>query len=438
MPKRARGLTAVGVQKAKVGKYCDGSGLWLTVRAPDAKYWSFRFKPPGGKLREMGLGAACGPRAVSLAEARRKARDLFDDLHRNGLDPLAIKTGSRAAKRANAILSPDFRKVAIDYIEAHRAGWTNQDHANQWLSSLTDYAFPVIGSVPVADIEVAHIESVLLPIWNEKPTTARRLRGRVEKILGRAKVLGLRAGANPASWRENLDALLPKLSKDQRTQQHHNALPYREIGDFLTRLRAVKPAAKTGISAEEQRRRETAMAVTARALEFTILCAARANETLGARWDEIDFEQRLWTVPGSRTKTGLEHAVPLSARAVEILRECEKQRSGDFVFQIDGKPLTKDAMLRLVQYDLKRRDATVHGFRSTFADWRAERTNYPSEVAEAALGHADANKVRSAYQRTTFFDLRKQLMTEWAAYCGKPSIKDSGKKVLPLRKGRAS
>lgn len=438
MPKRARGLTAVGVQKAKPGRYFDGDGLVLTVRGPDAKYWSLRYRQ-GSRLREMGLGPAAGSRALTLAQARRKARDYYDQ-HKAGIDPLAVRTGSRAAKRANAILSPDFRKVAIDFIEAHRAGWTNEDHTNQWLSSLTDYVFPLIGSVPVADIEVAHIESVLLPIWNEKPTTARRLRGRIEKILGRAKVLGLRSGANPAAWRENLDVLLPKLSKDQRTQQHHNALPYSQIGDFLTKLRAIKPAAKIGISAGEQQRRETAMQVTAFALEFTILTASRANETLGARWDEVDFEQRLWTVPGTRTKTGVEHAVPLSARAIAILRECEKQRSGDFVFQVEGRPLTKDAMLRLVQYDLKRRDATVHGFRSTFADWRAERTNYPSEVAEAALGHADANKVRSAYQRTTFFDLRKQLMNEWAAYCGKPSIKDSnsGKTVVPLRKGRAS
>ena len=409
MPRRAKGLTAAAVQKTKVpGRYFDGDGLVLTVRGPESKFWSLRYRQ-GGKLREMGLGPAVGRRAVSLAAARRQARDYFDQ-HKDGDDPLATKQGSRSAARANAALSPSFEKAALDYIEAHRSSWSNQKHAEQWTQSFRQYVFPRIGALPVADIVVAHVESVLLPIWNEKPTTARRIRGRIERVLGAAKAKGLREGENPARWLENLDALLPKLSKNQRVKHHHKAMSYSKLGDFMTELRAIDSA-------------------IARALEYTILTCARSNEVLSATWREIDWAARLWRVPPERMKAGIEHEVPLSERAIAILRQMQEQSCGEFIFQIGGSPLPKDEMLRLLQRDLKCPDATVHGMRSAFADWRAEQTRYSSEVAEAALAHTVADKVKAAYQRTDFFDRRRQLMDEWSEFCAMPSRKGSAKIV---------
>jgi integrase len=430
MPRRAKGLTAVAVRKAKPGRYFDGDGLVLTVRGPEAKFWSLRYSQ-GSKLREMGLGPAVGRRAVSLADARRKARDLYDQ-HKEGHDPLASKAGGKAA-RANAILAPSFEKVALDYIEAHRSSWTNKVHAEQWLVSLQQYVFPKIGRLPVADIQVVHIVDVLLPLWAEKLPTAMRVRGRIEKVLGRAKALKLREGENPARWRENLDALLPRQSKDQRVQQHHAAMPYSLIGGLMAELRDIERFLRKPLSPRERRRHQQAL-VAARALEFAVLTCARANEVRGAAWHEIDLAEAVWRVPAERMKTGVEHVVPLSARAVAILRECERRRNGDFVCQIDGEQLPREAMLRLLQRDLKRHDATVHGFRSSFADWRGERTSYPSEVAEAALAHVVSDKTIAAYKRTTFFDRRRQLMDEWAKFCSQPG-RTSGN-VTPIRKKR--
>src|SRR5271156_2901952 len=306
MPREAKGLSAVAVQKAKPGRYFDGDGLVLTVRGPDAKYWSFRFWQDG-KLREMGLGSATGKRAVTLKQARRKAEDCFE-LHKAGTDPLAARK-SKAAIHANAILSPTFQKVAIDYIEANRSSWSNGKHAEQWLRSLQQYVFPKIGQLPVADIQVSHVEAVLLPIWNDKRVTARRVRGRIEKILGAAKVKKLRDGENPAAWEENLDSLLPVESKNQRAQkQHHAAMPYSQISNLMAELRGVEmihPEELLKLSpydaANLKRKRDLAF-VAAAALQVTILCAARACEKLSAKRDEVDLGEKVWTVPAEKMK----------------------------------------------------------------------------------------------------------------------------------------
>src|SRR5271156_6076977 len=322
MPRRAKGLTAVAVKKKKKGRYCDGFGLWLTIGAANSKYWSFRYTQDG-KLREMGLGSAAGPRAITLANVRLRARVLHD-AYKAGTDPLASKAGSRAAARANAILNPTFQKCATDYIEAHRSSWTNKVHIEQWSTSLAKYVYPKIGSLPVSAIEVSHIVAVLLPIWESKRVTARRVRGRIEKILGRAKVLEQRDGENPARWHENLDTLLPKAPK-RRQQAHHPAMPYPLVGNFMTELRAVD-------------------SVIARALEFSVLTCARTNETLRATFAEIKKDEEsgkpIWVIPGDKIKGGREHRVALSTRAVEILEQMQqRQGDSDLIFHIDSEPL---------------------------------------------------------------------------------------------------
>jgi integrase len=414
MPRRAKGLTAATVQKAKLGRYFDGDGLVLTVRGPQAKFWTLRFSR-GGKLREMGLGPAVGRRAVSLADARRKARELFD-AHQAGADPMASKIDSRAAVRANAVLAPNFQKCAIDYIEAHRSEWTNEVHAAQWETTLREYAYPKIGHLPVNAIEVAHVLDVLQPIWLTKWATARKLRARVEQVLARAKVLKFRDGENPARWRENLDKLLPKRSKKDRQPKHHAAMPWRTLGDFMAELREVD-------------------SVVARALEFTILTCARTDEVRQMPWSEIDLAERLWVVPGSRMKMGKEHRVPLSPRVVEILQQRKRDSNGsNYVFSISGnKPLGHMSLLRMLQVGMGRHSATVHGFRSAFSDWCSESTNFAAEVREMALAHAVSDAVEAAYRRGDLLQKRIDVMTHWSEFCAKPSSTDSAT-VTPIRK----
>jgi integrase len=404
MPRRAKGLSAAAVQKAKPGRYFDGDGLVLTVRGPDAKYWSLRYRKDG-KLREMGLGPAAGRRGVTLAQARRLARDLFDQ-HKDGLDPLASKAGNHAAAGLNAITAPTFERAAIDYIEAHRSGWSDGETA-QWEQSLRDHAFPILGKMPVASIDVPHIVAVLEPIWVEKSTTARRVRGRIERILGRAKVMKQRSGENPARWEENLKELMAKRAKAARVPQHHAMMHYDEIGDFMIELRTID-------------------GVVARCLEFAVRCAARAGEVRFATWAEVDLAKREWTVPAARMKMGIEHKVPLDARSVEILQELARTRDGDFIFQIDGEPIGKDDMLQLLQRKMRRRDATVHGFRATYRTWIDERTSFKREVAEISLAHGNRDKVEAAYARAAFREQRRQLADAWGAFCDMPSVRPSG------------
>jgi integrase len=401
-------LTALKVEKAKQpGMYADGGGLYLQVTAGGAS-WIYRYML-AGRAREMGLG----PLALfGLAEARAKALDARR-LRHEGIDPIEARRAMRAQARLDAAKAVTFMECAHGYITAHRAGWRNGKHAAQWEATLATYAGPVIGALPVPVIDTALVLKVLEPIWTTKPETAGRVRGRIESILDWAKVRGYRAGENPARWRGHLDKLLPARSKVRKIE-HHAALPYAELPGFLVSLREQEGA-------------------VARALEFSILMAARTAEVIGARWDEIDLLEKIWTVPAARMKAGREHRVPLSARALAILEEMQRHPHAEegFVFPGGklGRPLSNMAFLMLLRR-LGRDDLTAHGFRSTFRDWAADRTNFPAEVAEMALAHAVSGKVEAAYRRGDLFEKRRRLMDAWAEFAAGGN---TSPRVLALR-----
>jgi integrase len=309
-----------------------------------------------------------------------------------------------------------FRQCAEAYMAAHEASWKNAKHRGQWVSSLIHYAYPVFGGLPVQAVDIGLVMKVLDPIWQSKTETASRLRGRIETILDWATVRRYRSGENPARWRGHLDKLLPARAKLQKVQ-HHTALPYAELPGFMAELRA-----QSGMGA--------------RALEFAILTATRTSETLNARCSEIDLDRRVWTIPVERMKAGREHRVPLSSRAVALLkslRHKDMDPDGLWVFpgSAPGKPLSSMAMLMTLRR-MKRGDLTAHGFRSTFRDWAAERTNYAREVAEASLAHTLGDKVEAAYRRGDLFEKRAHLMDAWAKYCASPRAASTDK-VVKLR-----
>jgi integrase len=298
-------------------------------------------------------------------------------------------------------------------VKAHRAGWRNAKHAYQWEATLAQYAAPVIGALSVQAVDTSLVLKVLEPIWTTKTETAGRLRGRIETVLDWAAVRGFRTGDNPARWRGHLDKLLPAPCKVRKVE-HHAALPYAEVGAFMTDLR----------------QRE---GVAARALEFAILNAARTGETLGAAWSEIDMGARLWTIAGHRMKGGREHRVPLSPAAMALLTLMQKLKIDDHIFpgMKAGRPMSNMAMLALLRR-MGRGDLTAHGFRSSFRDWAAERTNFPSEVAEMALAHAVGDRVEAAYRRGDLFEKRRRLMTAWADFFTKKPAERG--KVVALRR----
>jgi integrase len=402
-------LTALKVDRAKQpGMYADGGGLYLRVTEDGAKNWVFRFML-NGRPRWMGMG----PLAIyCLQEARAKALDARR-LRHEGIDPIETRKDERLRARLEAAKAITFKECADTYIKAHRAGWRNGKHAAQWQATLATYAEPLIGTLPVQAIDTALVLKVLEPIWTTKPETAGRVRGRIEAVLDWAKVREYRQGEDPARWRGHLDKLLPARGKVRKVK-HHAALPYAELPGFLVALR-------------EQE------GIAARALEFTILTAARTGEAIFARWSEIDLLDKVWTVSAARMKAGREHRVPLSARALGILDEMQVHRHADdgFVFPggKPGKPLSNMAFLMLLRR-MKRDDLTAHGFRSSFRDWSAERTHFPSEVAEMALAHVVGSKVEAAYRRGDLFDKRRRLMDAWAEFLAKAPERG---KVVSLR-----
>ena len=385
-----------------VGMHADGGGLYLQVTPTGGKSWLYCYML-NGRNREMGLGPL---HSVGLADARRKAAEARR-LRAEGVDPIEAREAERAKAALEAARAITFKKAAEQYIEAHRAGWRNAKHADQWSSTLETYAYPVLGSLPVQDIDVPLVLKVLEPIWKTKTETASRVRGRIEAVLDWATVRGYRHGDNPARWRGLLENVLPQRSKVQRVE-HHPALPYAEIGAFVAALRK-----QEGISA--------------RALEFAILTAARTGEVIGTRWGEFDLAEKAWTIPAERMKAGREHRIPLAPRALEILAAVKplaqvprsQAEAEAFVFPGGrrGKPLSNMAMLKLLER-MGRDDLTAHGFRSTFRDWAAERTSYPREVAEMALAHSVGDKAEAAYRRGDLFEKRRRLMNEWARFCG--------------------
>ena len=391
-------LTALKADKVKAsGYYGDGGGLFLQVSRYGTKSWVFRFKA-NGRLREMGLGSLD---TYSLAEARERARNCRK-LRDEGKDPIEERNAARLAVKLEATKAITFEQCAERYIAAHRAGWRNGKHRDQWSSTLETYVNPIIGALPVQAIDTTLVMKAVEPIWNEKPETASRVRGRIEAILDWATARGFRAGENPARWRGHLDKLLPKKTKVRRIE-HHAALPYREIAAFVAELRSQE-------------------GIAARALEFAILTAARTGEVIGALWGELDLADRLWTIPAERMKADKEHRVPLSDAAIAILEDLQRTRHGDYVFPGGraGRPISNMAMTMTLRR-MGRGELTVHGFRSSFRDWAAERTGFPAEVAEMALAHAVSDKVEAAYRRGDLFQKRRQLMDAWARYCATPA-----------------
>lgn len=397
-------LTALSVTKTKKpGYYHDGGGLYLRVKASGGKSWIYRFML-NGQARAMGLGPLS---IVSLVEARELAAACRKQRH-HGVDPISARTATAAKARSDAANAKTFSDCAAAYIEAHKAGWRNAKHHENWERSLTAYVEPQIGSVAVQAIDTALVLKVLEPLWITKTETAVRVRGRIEAVLNWATSRGYRSGENPARWRGHLDNLLPKRSKVAKVR-HHPALPYDEVTEFLAAV-----AAGGGVASE--------------ALRFLIFTVARTSEVIGAKWKEFDIASKLWTVPADRIKAGKEHRVPLSQPALAILARLRKAQGdpkpNDYVFPglTDGTPLSNMAMLKLLER-MGRKDLTVHGFRSTFRDWASERTDVPNEVAEMALAHAVSDKVEAAYRRGDLFEKRRDLMNRWAAFCTRSQSK---------------
>jgi integrase len=399
--RQANRLTPLAVKNAKK-TMCDGYGLWLQVSPKfGTKAWLLRYMLDG-KADSMGLGPVdITPLAMARARAQ-KARELLHE----GINPRLARNAERAERKLEAARAVSFKQAAEAYVESHRSGWRNKRHGAQWTTTLGMYVYPVIGDLPVAAVDVALVLKILRPIWNERNETARRIRGRVESVLDYAKASGYRTGENPAAWRGNLDQLLPAPSKVQRVE-HHAAMAYRDVPAFMAKLRAQDGA-------------------MARCLEFAILCASRAGEVVGARWNEIDFDQKVWVVPAGRMKGHKEHRIPLGDRALEILNALPRNGE-ELVFP--------GAAVNLVLAALRKIEATatVHGFRSSFRDWAAEATTYPAEIAEMALAHSVGSAVERAYRRTDLMERRRRLMSDWAAYCERAPA-ESGE-VIPIRKG---
>jgi integrase len=400
-------LTTTKVQRLKApGMYPDGAGLYLQVTGENAKSWLLRYSLRR-KSREMGLGSL---RKVSLAEARSKAADCHKLLEGH-IDPVENRKAARTAAALASAKTITFKEAAARYIAMRSKGLKNAKHAAQWGTTIATYAEPVLGKLPVRDVTVGLVHRVLEPIWSTKPETAGRVRGRIEKILDWAKVNNYREWENPARWRDNLDQLLPKLS-EVRKVKHHPALPYDELPAFMQKLRQVEGSA-------------------ARALEFTILTAARTEEVILARPGEIARRDKLWSAPPEHMKLKREHLVPLCDWATDLLGGA----SESYLFPSPSHPdkhLSNMAMLMVLDR-MGYGHVTVHGFRSTFKDWARDRTRFENYVSEAALAHASGNKIEAAYARSAVLDKRRKLMEAWAKFCVSDVAAQAGNKVVALR-----
>jgi integrase len=412
MARRTKRLTAKLAERSnKPGRFNDGNGLYLQIINAQNKSWLLRYER-GGRERWMGLGPL---HTYTLAEARERARQARQLLH-DGMDPITARETERAAKAAAQRRALTFEQATREFFKEHEDGWRNGKHRSQVWNTLERYAFPHIGKMPVAEIATPDVLAALRPIWRTKTETASRVRGRIERVLAWATVNGYRTGDNPARWQAHLQLALPARSKVAAVE-HHPALPYAEVPEFMAKL-----ANREGTAA--------------RALAFTILTAARTGEVTGARWGEIDQDGKVWTVPKGRMKGNREHRVPLSDRAVAILRELPTEQSNPFVFvgPREGSGLSNMAMTAVMKR-MGHDKITVHGFRSSFRDWSSERTDFQNHVVEMALAHAVGDKVEKAYRRGELFEKRRKLMDVWAAYCARPAA--TGAAVVPLRHARS-
>ena len=373
-------LSARKVSTAKQqGYYLDGGGLYLQVSQSGTKSWVFRFKM-NGRVRDAGLGSVG---TFSLKEARERARK-FRQLVADGIDPIEDRRNKKDAARTEQFSRLSFKDAAQRFLELHQNEWKNQKHREQWLSSVKTYAYPSIGNRPVATIDGAIVTEALSPIWTKKPVTARRVRQRIERVV---------------KWvRDGMP--LPTQGASKRVK-HYPALPFVEIASFIAALRERK-------------------SISARALEFTILTAARTSEAIGAKWSEIDLDAAVWTIPARRMKGDRQHQVPLSQSVLGLLETLPRE-AGGYVFPgaKAKSPLSNMAMLELLR-GMNGNGLTVHGFRSSFRDWAGDRTHYPREVIEHALAHQIKDKAEAAYRRSDALEKRRRLMEEWAKYCSSP------------------
>lgn len=425
MPKVAKELSAAEVRRlTEPGFYAVGgvAGLHLTVKSEQARSWVLRARI-GSLRRDIGLG---GFPDVTLAMARETAREARANI-RAGIDPVAERLSARSALLAQQAREMTFADAAAEVVKNKQAEASNPKHAQQWASTLKTYAFPTLGKMAVADIEISHVLKVLRPHWETKTETMTRVRQRVEAVLAWSTANGHRSGDNPAAWRGNLDAVLPKPSRVAKVK-NHAALPYARAAEFMADLR-------------------TRDGLAAKALEFGILTAARSGEIRGARWDEIDLAAKVWTVPADRMKAKVEHRVPLSSTAIKLLEALPRLEGNPLVFPAPRGGEMSDTSLGAVikRMNAKRaegsayadpkqdnRPITAHGFRSTFRDWAGESTAYPGEAIEQALAHTVRNAAEAAYRRGDMLDKRQRLMSDWADYLAKQAAQVGS--VTPIRK----
>jgi integrase len=365
----------------------DTRGLHLWVKAENQKYWIFRYSIQGKRF-DTSLGRFP---EISLAEAREKVLKLRRQII-NGINPNEATKAHKASQLKAQKQSISFREFAENYIERMSPQWSSRVHEYQWLHTINSFANPIIGSITLEDITTQHVLEILTPIWTTKNETARRLRGRIEKIISAATTQGLRTSSNPATWKGHLDNLLPQI---RTSTKHHEAMPYKEVPAYFYKLTTINT-------------------LTSLALQFTILNASRTGEVIYALRNEV--LEDIWTIPAKRMKAKREHHVPLCAKSLEIIGMAKKlDETGDFIFCNNGRGLSNMTMLKLI----KSHDShlTVHGFRSAFRDWVSEETIHSPEVAEMALAHSIKNKVEAAYRRGNLLQRRRQLLMDWEAYC---------------------
>lgn len=403
-------LSAVAVNaKKEPGYYADGDGLYLQVTASGAKSWILRFML-NKRSREMGLGSTS---TFSLSEAREKARK-FRQMIDEGIDPIAHRQAERERNLLTTMQRRTFEQCAHEYHKLHADSWKNVKHADQWINTLTTYAFPEFGTKDVSDVSKADVLRALEPIWATKTETASRLRQRIRAVLDWAAARDYRLGHDPHMW-DQVSRSLPK-AKDIKKAQHFAACPYVGIYDALQSIKT-----------------SSAGNTVKHAIEFTVLTAARSGEVRGAQWSEIDFEGKRWIIPAERMKAGREHRVPLSPRAMQIL-EARREAASEskLIFPSDRNKAYSDMAFTMLLRRLGH-EYTIHGFRSTFRDWSAEQTAFPREVCEAALAHVTKDATEAAYFRSDLFEKRRQLMEAWATYC---TTEKPAAQVVAIGKGR--
>ena len=395
-------LNAQSLKKAPAGAYGDGGNLWCLKDSPDVGRFVFRYM-----LRDTSHSMGLGSMSVfTLTEARDEA-DRLRKLLKKGIDPLTARREEIAQRKLDEAKTKTFKECALEYVGGKKAEWRNARHADQWSNSLKQWVYPIIGDVPVQLVDTALVLRVLeqkvdgVRFWEARSETASRTRGRIENILGWAQTRGYRDAEtqNPARWKAHLANTLPYLTK-AKAVKHFDALPYRELPNFVNALK-------------------TQPGMAARALEYVILVGARAGEALGLTWQKVNFDAKLVVIPGIEMKGGREHRVPIVGRALEILEELygNGKSANALVFPGRGNVQLRDATLRLVIKKLGYQDkTTTHGFRSTFSDWVTEETNFAKDAAELQLAHPVGGTVEMSYRRGNLLRKRFELMAAWDAF----------------------